>query len=179
MILVLGTLLTRKVVKVIMSSNLFDDLSLFQGLTPDESDLVYPLFRVCRESAGNVLFEQGDPADYVYVIIDGEISILYKPEDGPELTISRVRSEGVVGWSSAIGNPVYTSTAVCSAECRLLCLSGDALRELYQEHPDTGIVILERLAALIAKRLKNTHKHVMDLLEKSLNSKIDKEIATS
>lgn len=161
-----------------MSANHFADLSLFDGLTPEECDLVYPLFRVCRESAGNVIFEQGDPAENLFVVVEGEVSILYKPDDGPELTISHVRSEGVVGWSSAIGSPVYTSTAVCATECRLLCLSGNALRKLYQEHPDTGVLILGRLAALIAERLKNTHQYVMALLEQGLRIKIDKPIVT-
>jgi CRP-like cAMP-binding protein len=162
-----------------MSANHFADLSLFQDLTPEDRELVYPLFRVCRESAGNVIFEQGDPAIHLYVVIDGDVSILYKPDDGPEITISHVRSEGVVGWSSAIGSPVYTSTAVCSTECRLLCLSGDSLRKLYQEHPETGALILGRLAALIAERLKNTHQYVMALLEQGLRIKIDNTVVTS
>ncbi len=155
-----------------MSGNLFNDLFLFQDLSEKECELVYPLFRICHESAGNVIFEQGDPADFLYVVVEGEIAILYKPEDGPELTISRVRSEGVIGWSSAIGNPFYTSTAVCSKECQLLCLSGNALRRLYQDHPKIGCLILERLAALIAERLKNTHQHVKALLEEGLSIKI-------
>jgi CRP-like cAMP-binding protein len=161
-----------------MPDNLFDDLFLFQDLSRGEAELVYPLFHIRHESAGNVIFEQGDPADFLYIVINGEVAILYKPEDGPELVISRVRAEGVIGWSSAIGNPNYTSTAVCSRECQLLYLSGNSLRMLYQEHPKTGLLILERLAALIAERLKNTHQQVMALLEEGLRIKINRtEIA--
>jgi len=161
-----------------MPDNLFDDLFLFQDLSRGEAELVYPLFHIRHESAGNVIFEQGDPAVFLYIVISGEIAILYKPDDGPELVISRVRAEGVIGWSSAIGNPYYTSTAVCSRECQLLYLSGNSLRKLYQEHPKTGLLIIERLAALIAERLKNTHQQVMALLEEGLRIKINKTAVT-
>ena len=79
----------------IMPDNLFDDLFLFQDLSRGEAELVYPLFQICHESAGNVIFEQGDPAEFLYVVLEGEIAILYKPDDGPELVISRDRFEKV------------------------------------------------------------------------------------
>jgi hypothetical protein len=51
-----------------------------------------------------------------------------------------------------------------------LSISGKDLRELCVSHPETGVLILERLAAVIAERLKNTHEKVVELLWQGVNS---------
>ena len=50
----------------------------------------------------------------------------------------------------------------------MLRVRGSDLRTLCQEHPDTGILILDRLATVIAQRLKNTHEQVITLLKQGL-----------
>jgi CRP-like cAMP-binding protein len=129
-----------------------------------------------HEPAGTVLFEQGDPAVHLYVVTEGEVHIRYKPEDGPALIVARVRTDGVVGWSAALRSPMYTSSAVCSTECYMLRVSGQDLRDLCARHPETGRLILERLAAGIAERLRNTHKHVLELLEQGLRVEVSKPV---
>jgi CRP-like cAMP-binding protein len=151
-----------------MSVDVFNEFQLFKGLTPEQFAQVQPLFALLDCEAGDVLFEQGGQAEFLYLLVEGEVDILYKPEDGPELTIARVRPEGVVGWSAALGSPAYTSSAVCVSECQMLRARGEGLRSLYEHNPETGKLIIERLAALIAERLRNTHEQVLALLEQSV-----------
>jgi CRP-like cAMP-binding protein len=96
------------------------------------------------------------------------VLIEFKPDDGPVLTIAHIRPDGVVGWSAALGSPEYTSSAICETDCTLLRVSGASLRDLCRKHPETGAILVERLAAVIAKRLRNTHGHVLALLEQGL-----------
>jgi hypothetical protein len=42
------------------------------------------------------------------------------------------------------------------------------LRRLCETHPETGVVLLERLAEVIAERLRNTHQCVVDLLRQGV-----------
>jgi hypothetical protein len=44
------------------------------------------------------------------------------------------------------------------------------LRRLCETHPKTGVVILERLAEVIAERLRSTHEHVVEMLRQGLTS---------
>lgn len=151
-----------------MAVNFFDQIHLFDGLTPMQSAIVCQLFVPVEEYAGSVIFEQGDPAEYLFIVAEGEVLIRYKPDDGPMLIIARIRPDGVVGWSAALGSPNYTSSAVCASPTRLLRVSGADLRDLCERHPEIGSLVLERLAAVIAKRLRNTHVHVVALLEKGM-----------
>jgi CRP-like cAMP-binding protein len=162
-----------------MTENSLEQLSLFEDFDPEQRALLGELFSPSFEPLGTLLFEQGAPAEHLYLVVDGEVHIQYKPDDGPLLTVARVQANGVVGWSAALGSPFYTSSAECSEDCNLLRVRGEDLRTLYKEHPDTGRKILGRLAAVIAERLRNTHHHVVELLEQGLRVDVKKTIPVS
>lgn len=150
----------------------FDHLSLFTGFSPDQLDLLQPLFTVCEQQDGDILFQQGETAGYLYFLVEGEAVVRYKPDDGPWLTVARICPEGVLGWSAALGSPLYTSSGICTTDSILLRISSANLRRLCEEHPHTGRLVLERLATMIAQRLRNTHSYVIALLEKGLGATI-------
>jgi CRP-like cAMP-binding protein len=141
-----------------------------------QDSLVRPLFSLCQDPAGTLIFKQGEVAEYLYVVVDGEVNIRFKPDDGPELIVARVRPEGVVGWSAALGSPNYTSSAICATDCQMLRISGQDLRELCIQYPDIGSLLLERLAIVIAERLRNTHHHVINLLRQGLRVNVNRPI---
>jgi CRP-like cAMP-binding protein len=153
-----------------MPGDIFEQMPLFQDLSPAQMRLLKPLFIPCDYYTGSDLFDQGDPAEYLYLVIHGEVTIHYKPEDGPAITVARVRSGGVVGWSAVLGNRKYTSGAICSDYTQMLRMRGKDLRLLCEEYPDTGILILERLAWVIAERLRHTHDQVIDLLKQGMRN---------
>lgn len=152
-----------------MSGNLLENLNLFQGFSNEEISCLRPLFLFTFMPEGTVLFEQGAQAEYLYIVAEGEIMIRYKPEDGPALVLTRVHKDGVVGWSAAIGSPVYTSSAVCTTHSQLLRARGEDLRRLAETHPETANLLLERLARVIAERLRHTHPQIMTMLEQGLH----------
>jgi len=161
-----------------MYSDLFKDLSLFKDFNTAQCNVVRPLFLPRHEPAGTVIFEQGDPAQYLYIVVEGEINIRFKPDDGPAIIVARVRREGVVGWSAALGSPAYTSAAICTTECQMLRVSSQDLRQLCEQDPETATLLLERLAAVIAERLRNTHHHIIALLEQGLRIRMHKSVMT-
>lgn len=153
-----------------MPNDVYDQLPFFANLTPEQRALVQPIFLPCDCYADTVLFEQGEPAEYLFLILSGEIMIRYKPDDGPDITVARVKSGGVVGWSAALGNNTYTSGAVCTGYAQMLRLRGKDLRDLYIEHPETGILVLESLASVIAERLESTYEQVVKLLKQGMSN---------
>jgi len=155
-----------------MARDVLDKLTLFRDLSPAQKELLRPLFMPCDCYGDSVLFEQGDPAEHLYLVVTGEIVIYHKPEDGPPISVARVKAGGVVGWSAALGNRLYTSAAVCARYTQMLRVRGADLRDLCRQHPETGILILERLAEIIAERLRHTHKQVVELLKEGMRNNI-------
>jgi len=154
-----------------MDSELLARFALIEDFSEVQVEVLRPIIEDIRFETDQVIFNQGDPADYLYFVLDGRVSIRFKPEDGPELTVSEVDQGEVFGWSSALGSHRYTSSAICS-ECGLFIrLEGEDLKNLCQENPETGILILNRLAGVIARRLRGTHEQVLALLHRGLNGK--------
>ena len=51
-------------------------------------------------------------------------------------------------------------------------MRGEDLRQLLERYPETGTLVLERLAAVIAERLRNTHEQVMALLLQGMRTSV-------
>lgn len=157
-----------------MTTDFFDRLPLiFGGLSPNQKDVLRSLFIPVECFSGTVLFEQGDPAEHLFLVVSGEVVIRYKPDDGPAITVARVHPGSVVGWSAALGNPAYTSGAICETYTQMLRVRGADLRGLCTYDPDTGYLILERLAKVIAERLRKGQEQVLALLLQGLRNGMD------
>lgn len=133
--------------------------------------MLLPLITLCRFDADQTIFKQGDNADHLYIIENGLVDIIFKPSDGPALQVSRLSRGGVFGWSSALGRDSYTSSAQAVMDLEAYRFSGQELRTLCEGHPETGVVLLDRLALAIAKRLESTHDQVMNVLKNSMDLK--------
>lgn len=157
-----------------MVSDELIQIPFFVGVSEDQLALLSPLFSSCEFVSGTLLFEQGDVAEYLYLVVKGEVTLRYKPEDGPEIIVSHIKTGGLVGWSAALGNRHYTLGAICGRQSQLLRVRGKDLRALCTEHPETGSILLDHLATAIAERLSSTHAEVINLLKQgiALNQKI-------
>jgi CRP-like cAMP-binding protein len=153
-----------------MSIEALKSSALFAGFSEQQLSGLAELFEGERLQSGQVIFAQDDPADRLYVLLSGRVAIRFKPHDGDVLTVTEIGQGGVFGWSAALGRRSYTSSAVCLETGDALGLRGVDLRRLCETQPETGVVILERLAEVIAQRLRSTHDQVVELLQLGIRS---------
>lgn len=151
-----------------MMIDIMQELAFFEGLNAVELKLLVPYFSSQSFPASTIVFEQGDLAEYLYLLVDGEVLIRYKPDDGPLMTVTRVQPGGVFGWSAAMGNVDYTSGALCIVDCNVLQVRGKDLRAICDKHPSIGGVILDRLANVISQRWQSRRGEVTTLLARGL-----------
>jgi CRP-like cAMP-binding protein len=148
-------------------------LPIFKGMTSEQQELLLPLITLCSFPANLTIFRQGDPASHLYILESGMVDIVFKPIDGPAMPVARLGCGGVFGWSSTLGRDKYTSAARTVAESETYRIDGAALRKLCEDHPETGVVILDRLALAIAQRLEATHGTVMNVLNQGMDLNYD------
>jgi CRP/FNR family transcriptional regulator, cyclic AMP receptor protein len=147
----------------------YAQLSIFAGLNDLEISQLLPYMVECQFLKNQVVFEQGLPADYLYLLLAGEVVIHYKPYDGPPITVARIEPGGVFGWSSALGRDIYTSGAEAVQDSLAYRIRGSNLQVLCEQHPETGFVLLDRLAGVIAERLNNTHTQILGILSQGID----------
>lgn len=137
---------------------------IFKGMDPDQLLEIQPYLHLRRFEKDTVIFQQGQSADQLFVLLEGEVEIRFKPYDGPPLTVARILPNGIFGWSAALGRPFYTSAAIATQDSEAFSIISDDLRKLYEKNPVTGGILLERLASAIAERLRSTHTEILTIL---------------
>ncbi len=146
-----------------------EELPLFEGL-PEKDLKRFSALATAQEIAeGDQIFKQGETADKLFIMLDGKVSIRYNPGDGGALTVTTLKRGGVFGWSAVLGRNAYTSGAFCTQAGRVLYVEGDAFRKMCERHPNTGVVIIERLAEVIAGRLSSTRDAISQVLHETVN----------
>lgn len=145
-------------------------LSIFKDLKLEQLALIQPLIDLISAKKDQIVFDQGEAARYIYIVVQGGVQVRYKAYDGPVITVARVGPGGVFGWSAALGRSAYTSGAVCEEDSQIYRISGSALRQICEQDPESGTAILDRLASVIAEGPSNTHGHVMTMLASGADS---------
>ena len=149
---------------ITMNLEKYSHLAFFNGMQAADIQLLEPYFAPQTWVAGTVIFEQDDYAEFLYLVVSGEVTIHFKPHDGPIMTVTHVQPGGIFGWSAAMNNPAYTSGAVCSLDSEILRIRGFDLRAICEKHQELGKIILNRLAAVIAERKQSRQGQVSTIL---------------
>lgn len=146
--------------------------AIFQTLHKDQIELLSPLFEEFTCQPGKVIFQQGERAEFFYLVIKGIVEMSFKPYDGIPITISHVGKGDLFGWSAVIGNGTYTSTALAMEAVEAFRVRGSELRKFCLEHPQAGKDILERLAAGVAFRWRDADHQVKSMLVQGMTEKL-------
>jgi len=93
-------------------------LALFEGFSAEELDELKSIIEVAQYSAGETILSQNRRATNLYIVVSGEVEITHKPYDAPAISVGRLSSGGVFGWSSILGREVYSSTVTTNAPTR-------------------------------------------------------------
>lgn len=146
-------------------------IPLFQGLPPVQTSLLQYLFEDFSCPPGTTIFEQGKPAEYLYLILKGRVEIHYKPYDGPPLVLTRLNEGDVFGWSAVTGTSKYRSTIVSETYVEAIRIHGRDLWKLVENQPETGRIIFNRLARNVSPRWKDAFDQIQSLLNSHVMEK--------
>lgn len=136
------------------------EIPLFVDLTAKQATLLRAMFEDFNCQSGTVIFEQGDPSVYLYLILTGEVILTYKPYDGPRITMTHLKDGDVFGWSAIVGGNKYSSSVVSETALRSIRIDRNSLLNLLTNQPDTGEILINRLALNVSPRWKNALEQI-------------------
>lgn len=120
---------------------------------------------ITEVSAGEVIFCEGDRADNMYIILDGQIAVDSAVPGHDPVRIYQAEALDIIGWSKmvpVIRQRVATTTAL--KDSRLLVINGDDLAGLCEEDNHVGFVVMRRLANIVATNMLTTKLQLLDLI---------------
>jgi len=102
--------------------------------------------------SGEAVFNEGDPADAFYVLVEGAVEISIGEKGAINFMVGRPGE--VFGWAALVDPYVRTGTARCTAETRVLRVPKDGMERVMRRHPEEGLRIMRHLTSILAQRLR-------------------------
>jgi CRP-like cAMP-binding protein len=145
---------------------------LFKDFSSADLKIIAPLFHARAYPKEAVIIEQGEKAICLYLLTSGEVEIRYKPYDGESIKLTHLRAGSVFGWSAVLGNPTYSSSVISTADCEVLAVCGNDLRDLKESHPQTNALVMDRLTRAVSSRWASAQTQVKSMLNKGITENI-------
>lgn len=136
---------------------------LTNSLSPATRGKLARMGRLSTLVNGQVLMREGEPTDYLAIVLEGRIGLRVRvPERGP-ITILTVEPGDVVGWSAVVPPFRATSTAVALAPTELALFEGLQLREALASDAELAAELYPVILNAVSRRLEGTRLQLLDL----------------
>ena len=94
-----------------------------------------------RYSAGSVIFEEGNPGELMYVILEGDVRLSLHDTD-----IATASPGAIIGEMALLNSDVRSATATALADCKLAPIDVHSFKLLIQHTPDFALHVMNVLA---------------------------------
>ncbi len=146
-------------------------IPLFRELNRRELQAVVEFIEIRKYSTGDVVFEQGDPGDGVYVVLKGCVEVVQKDgEAGEKVLLAQSGSGSFLGEIALLEDAPRTAAAVSVEDTKMALFPRDALYQLAEQRPHLGVKIAIQLARIVAERLRQTN-HSLQVAQDELAAK--------
>jgi len=112
-----------------------DGVALFDEFTPAEREALASRGRVVTVEPGTVLVHEGEEADALYVILEGEVRVLRRDPAGNRVELARRRTGQCFGEMALIDGGLRSATIETATFCRLFALQRDVFLEVVSPAP--------------------------------------------
>jgi len=145
---------------------------LFQGVAPEDVEALGNQFEVIQAPRGTTLFQEGEPGDSLYIVLEGKVKLGRRSSDGRENLVAVMGPADQFGELSLFDPGPRTATAVVVTDARLARLPKQALQTWVQERPQIAIQLLH----VIARRLRRTNTMLADLIFVDVPGRVAKQL---
>ncbi|MFM8552767.1 MAG: cyclic nucleotide-binding and patatin-like phospholipase domain-containing protein [Nitrospiraceae bacterium] len=157
------------------ASALLASVELFHGLDPSTLCKLEQEMESVRLASGEILFRRGDPADSLYLVVNGGLQVVFERADGFEQVLGQVASGGCLGEIALLAGQPRSATVRASHPSELLRLTKAGFDRFLAQHPD----IKEHLERLAISRQSSRYLASMDLFRGIDQSAIDQVMENS
>lgn len=116
----------------------------------------------CRQvDAGETLWREGDPCEYLALIVEGKVEIKKTTEfEGKEVVLGVYSSGTIAGEICILDGSPRAVSAVALEDTSLLTLSRTNFETLTREHPDRSVRLLKGILLAVSVRLRKSFERL-------------------
>lgn len=131
---------------------ILDKISLFGGLSEDQLHTLSGKLKLVHYLAQDIIFKQGDPPSYIYIVLSGEVQLVFEQADHP-LSKAQFLPGACFGETSVIGIQPHSASTLAVEDTALLVLSKENLMELFDSDKTLFGMLILNIAREASRRL--------------------------
>lgn len=139
-----------------VSPEMLRRFSCFYSISEATLKSVAMMSREDHVPPGRRLFAEGEPADSLGLIVDGEVDIQYALGNGELRTVDTLTAGEILGWPAMVEPYRITCIATTRKPTHLIQIEAKRLRQLCEEDPLLGYRLTGEVVRLLAERLDAT-----------------------
>lgn len=105
--------------------------------------------------ADTVIFQEGHPVDFLYIIMSGQIDLTLRGE-----SLGKEEVGGIIGEMAILQSESRSTTAISTTDVKLARLSRKQINEMMSDSTEFSIHIM----AVLANRLRAVNRYITDQL---------------
>ena len=149
--------------------NSIGKMKIFTGVHLAKLMRIVRLIKGTRISAGRAVVTRGNPGEAFYIVLEGECEVMGVDENGHENVLATLPGGECFGEMSLITGEPASATVRAKDDATVLMISRDNFNQMLSIAPEIAIT----LARILAARLANTGKRVIEELKKGLAGRLD------
>jgi CRP-like cAMP-binding protein len=131
---------------------------LFRGFSDDELAPIADLFEALTPRADGVVFETGEPATELYLLVSGEVTLVRPADD-----TYRLRPPALIGELGALTGLPRSCRAVVSGPAELFRLEAARLQHHFADNQELGVRFLANLLEVVADKVHRDQRRIGDM----------------
>ena len=145
---------------------------LFRGLDDQTAGELQARMVTHSLRKGRHLFQEGEPGDRLYFVLDGKVKLHHASVDGRESLLMVAGPGDMFGELSLFDPGERTSTATALTDAQVASIGRDELLPWLREHPQ----VTEPLLQALARRLRGTSETMSDLVFADVPGRVAKAL---
>lgn len=144
------------------------DVSLFSTLSDDELGEIEPYIVHETHAKKDLIFSEGSPPDWLYIVKSGKVKITKVSQDGREIILELISPNDFFGGIAVMRGFPYPANAVAMQDTELLKISRSNLMKLLDRFPP----VMYCMAQNVGDRIKGSHETLRDIALERIESRI-------
>ena len=136
------------------------NIPLFSELTDAELDLITASVRQVSYPKGNIVFYEGDPGEFLLIVLSGKVKVVLLGESGQEINLATLGEGSFVGEMSLLDGAPRSATVVTLDKSTLLQLPREQFLELIWNHQGMAMKIL---LSHMSRRIREADEYIRTL----------------
>jgi len=142
-----------------LETNQLQNIPLFSGLDDNELEEIVAITSKRSYPKNNIIINEGDETNSLYLIMSGKVKIILSDEDGKEITISILEPNDYFGELSLIDDEPRSARVVTTEQCQFCIIHKSDFNHVLDNNP--GLV--RNLMKGLSQRLRLANKNIESL----------------